>query len=109
MSWRSTAARGEDAVTSRADTMTSDNGSPEQRSSSARARRQREYRARRRQGVRVVSVEVRADVRETLVAEGWLAPEDTADPQMVADAISDLADCWARGTLAPVKARDHDL
>ena len=58
------------------------------------ARRQRIHRARKRDGVQVLGVEVSREVRQALLIRGWAA--DDAD---MADAISDLLDCWADGRL----------
>lgn len=34
-----------------------------------------------------------------MVERGWLADYDRDDPVQVRDAISDIIDCWSRGTL----------
>lgn len=54
--------------------------------------------------------EMPANVREQLVAEGWIGADDANDSQMLADALTDMADCWARGTLVmPVKPKRDNL
>ena len=70
-----------------------------------KARRQREYRRRQREGVRLVRLGVRPGVLDALVEHGWLGKADTHDAKTIGDAIDDLLDCWARGTLAPDPTR----
>ena len=70
------------------------------------ARRQRVRRARKRDGVEVKLVETSREVRQALVDRGWAANDSD-----MADAISDLLDCWADGRLttepiAPTVTRD---
>ncbi len=70
-----------------------------------KARRQREYRRRQRDGVSLVRLEVGPAVLKALVKRRWLGKADTGDLRTMADAIDDLLDCWARGTLAPDPTR----
>ncbi len=65
------------------------------------ALRQRRYRARRRHHVRMLSVELRPECLERLVAEGWLNAEEVQDAAKVGDAVADLLDCYGRRTLQP--------
>ena len=65
------------------------------------AERQRRYRARRRHHVRMLTVELRPECLERLVAEGWLNAEETRDAAKVGDAVADLLDCYGRRTLLP--------
>ena|GEM_PF-4893958 len=65
------------------------------------AERQRRYRARRRHHVRMLTVELRPECLERLVAEGWLNAEETRDAAKVGDAVADLLDCYGRRTLQP--------
>ena len=67
------------------------------------ARRQRVYRERQRQDVRVERVETSRDVRRALIERGWAAND--AD---MADAISDLLDCWADGRLTATLITNRD-
>ena len=64
------------------------------------AARMRRSRARRKAGDRwVPGFDVRGEVLERLVDEGWTTEEEASDPQRLSDAVADLLDCWARGTL----------
>ncbi len=65
------------------------------------AERQRRYRARRRHHVRMLTVELRPECLERLVAEGWLNAEEARDSAKVGDAVADLLDCYGRRTLLP--------
>ncbi len=65
------------------------------------ALRQRRYRARRRYRVRMLSVELRPECLERLVAEGWLNAEEVQSLAKVGDAVADLLDCYGRRTLQP--------
>ena len=65
------------------------------------ARRQRRYRARQRHRVRMLSVELRPECLERLVAEGWLNAEEAQDTAKVGDAVVDLLDCYGRRMLRP--------
>ena len=65
------------------------------------AKRQRKYRARRRHRVRMLTVELRPECLERLVAEGWLNAEEARDAAKVCDAVADLLDCYGRRTLQP--------
>ena len=57
------------------------------------------YRARRRQGVRVYGIEISDDTVKALIDRGWLSEAGVKDSRRVADAVSDLIDCWYQGTL----------
>ena len=72
---------------------------------SPEAQRQREYRRRRRERVRLVRLEVGAEVLDALVKHGWLGKADTWAPRAIGDALDNLLDCWTRGTLAPDPTR----
>ncbi len=63
------------------------------------AERQRRYRARRRRRVRMLTVELRPECLERLVAEGWLNAEEARDAAKVNDTVADLLDCYGRRTL----------
>ncbi len=65
------------------------------------AERQRRYRARRRCGMRMLTVELRPECLERLVAEGWLNADESRDAAKVGDAVADLLDCYGRRTLLP--------
>ncbi len=65
------------------------------------AERQRRYRARRRHGMRMLTVELGPEGLERLVAEGWLNAEEAQDAAKVNDAVADLLDCYGRRTLRP--------
>ena len=65
------------------------------------ARRQRRYRARRRHGMRMLTVELRPECLERLVAEGWVDEKETRDAAKVGDVVADLLDCYGRRTLQP--------
>lgn len=67
----------------------------------ARAHRQRLYRARRRDGVRLLSIEVDPQLVAAMIARGWLSVAEATEPQLIAAAIYDLLDCWACETLQP--------
>ena len=53
----------------------------------------------------MVRVEVGPAVKKALVKRKWLSKADTDDLGTIADAIDDLLDCWARGTLDPDSTR----
>lgn len=59
--------------------------------------RRRHYRERQRDGMRVVQVEVPSEVFDAFVEEGW--NEQDCSQKDLADSVSDLLDCWRRGTL----------
>ncbi len=64
------------------------------------AGRMRRSRARRKAGDRwIPGFDVQREVLERLVDEGWTTEAEASDPQRLADAVADLLDCWARGTL----------
>lgn len=66
---------------------------------SRKAINQEAYRARRRQGVRVYGIEVSDDMVKALIDRGWMSKDEAKDSRSVADAVSDLIDCWCKGTL----------
>ncbi len=72
---------------------------------SPEARRQREYRRRRRGGVRLVRHKLRPYVIDALIKGGWLSKTEARDGGALEAAVSDLIDCWARGTLKPDPTR----
>ncbi len=63
------------------------------------AARQRQFRERRREGVRCMRGDVPADVVRALVRSDWLASDEADDPRQLGAALIDLADCWMTGTL----------
>ncbi len=63
--------------------------------------RQRRYRARRRHGMRMLTVALRPECLERLVAEGWLNAEEAQDTAKICDAVTDYFDCYGRRTLRP--------
>ncbi len=65
------------------------------------AERQRRHRERRRHGMRMLTVALRPECLERLVAEGWLNAEEARDAAKVNDAVADLLDCYGRRTLQP--------
>ena len=65
------------------------------------AARQRRYRARRARAIRMLTVELRPECLERLVADGWLNAEEARDAAKVCDAVADLLDCYGRRTLQP--------
>ncbi len=64
------------------------------------ARRMRRFRARRKAGDRwVPGFDVRREVLERLVDEGWTSEAEANDPQRLSDAVADFLDCWVNGML----------
>ena len=59
----------------------------------------RRYRRRQREGSKIARTDLPADVVEGLIERGLISPEEAADPDVLGDALADLADCWVRGTL----------
>ena len=58
------------------------------------------HRARKCAGVLLADgVEVPACAAEKFVNAGWASPEEMANKKRLADIVSDLLDCWGRGTL----------
>ncbi len=51
--------------------------------------------------MRMLTVELRPECLERLVAEGWLNTEEAQDVTKVGDAVADLLDCFGRRTLQP--------
>ncbi len=64
------------------------------------AQRQRLCRKRRREGVRLVTVEVKPEIISAFVERGWLSGGDVKDTRAVAEALEVLAECWAQGNLS---------
>ena len=61
------------------------------------AARMRRSRARRKAGDRwIPGFDVRHEVLERLVDEGWTTEEEASDPRKLADVVCDFLDCWAR-------------
>ncbi len=65
------------------------------------ARRQREYRRRQREGVRIVRHKLWPYRIAALIKGGWLSKAEARDDAALEAAVDDLFDCWARGTLDP--------
>ena len=63
------------------------------------AERQRRYRSRKRDGMRLAQTDLNPDIVAGLVERGLISPEEAADPHCLGDVLADLADCWIRGTL----------
>ena len=51
--------------------------------------------------MRMLTVELRPECLERLVAEGWLNADEARDAAKVGDAVADLLDCYGRRTLQP--------
>ena len=64
------------------------------------AARMRRLRARRRIGSRCFRGDVPREVIDALVRKGWLGADEATDAARVGEAMVDVADCWAHGTLA---------
>ncbi len=64
------------------------------------AGRMRRLRARRRIGSRCFRGDVPREVIDALIRKGWLKANEATDPARLAEALVDVADCWAYGTLA---------
>ena len=78
---------------------------PRPLSQAPEARRKREYRRRQREGASLLLVEAGPVVKKALIKRKWLGKGETNDLGTMADAIDDLLDCWARGTLEPDPTR----
>ena len=65
------------------------------------AERQRVYRARKRNGARFMRGDLSSEAVDALIAGGWIGVGEVGDPAKLAEAVADLIDCWARGTLRP--------
>ena len=65
------------------------------------AERQRVYRARKRNGARFMRGDLSSEAVDALIAGGWIGAGEAGDPAKLAEAVADLIDCWARGTLRP--------
>ena len=63
------------------------------------AERQRVYRARKRNGARFMRGDLSSEAVDALIAGGWIGAGEAGDPAKLAEAVADLIDCWARGTL----------
>ncbi len=60
------------------------------------------HRARKSEGVLVVDgVEVTPEAAEKLIQAEWTTPEEMADRKRLSDIVSNILDCWSRGTLTP--------
>lgn len=70
---------------------------------SAQRHYQRRYRARKKQGVRLVTVPVPPEVVGCLIADHWLRESDQSDGRKIADAIDTLLDAWLVGNLTSPK------
>ena len=68
------------------------------------AERQRQFRERRREGVRCMRGDVPVDIVRALVRNDWLGLDEVEDPRKLGVALVDLVDCWTHGTLKPPKA-----
>ena len=67
----------------------------------AAAARMRRSRARRKAGERWVhGFDMRREVLERLIDEGWTSEAEASDPQRLSDVVADLLDCWARDDTA---------
>ena len=65
------------------------------------AERQRRYRERAREQMRVMRSDVPADLTAVLVENGWISEAEADDPDTLGAVLVDLVDCWARNTLRP--------
>ena len=63
------------------------------------AERQRQFRERRREGVRCMRGDVPVDIVRALVRNDWLASDEADDPRQLGAVLIDLVDCWMTGTL----------
>jgi hypothetical protein len=79
---------------------------PVEDTASVQRHRQRIYRSRLKQGIRVIPVEVPRDVVGCLIADGWLGENDWADARKIGDALNTLHDAWVIGNLACPKVTD---
>lgn len=64
--------------------------------SSTPTERQRRCRQRRREGVRLVRIEVGVESLGALLDRGWLSKPEARDDAALEAAVFDLIDCWAR-------------
>jgi hypothetical protein len=62
---------------------------------------QRRFRRRAREKARVMRGDLPKDVVDALIRAGFLGPDEARDPDKIGEAVSDLCDCWSRGTLRP--------
>lgn len=70
------------------------------------AQRKKLQRERKDAGVLIGdSVEVFPDAQRRLVESGLATQEELQNPQSLGRVISDLVDCWDRGTLSPKMSR----
>ena len=65
------------------------------------AERQREYRRRLRERVCIVPHKVWPCGKAALIKAGWLSKAEAQKKAAVIAAVSDMFDCWVRGTLKP--------
>ncbi len=63
--------------------------------------RQHRLRARRRRGVRILTVKLRPECLKRMIAEGWLSAEEAQEAARLGDVVADLLDCYGRQTLQP--------
>ena len=78
---------------------------PPRKPPSPAAKRQREYRRRQREGVRIVRNELMPYMIAALIKAGWLSKAEARDDAAREAAVFDLIDCWARRTLEPDPTR----
>ncbi len=78
---------------------------PTRKAPSPAAERQREYRRRQREGVRIVRNELMPYMIAALIKSGWLSMAEARDGAVLEAAVFDLIDCWARRTLEPDPTR----
>ncbi len=64
------------------------------------ARRMRRLRGRRRVGNLCFHGDAPREIIDALVKKGWLKANEATDPNRLAEALVDVAACWACGTLA---------
>ena len=66
------------------------------------AERTARHRARKRDGVLGVDgIEITPEVVEKLIQADWTTPEEMSDRKRLSDVVSNILDCWVRGTLSP--------
>ena len=78
---------------------------PRPLSQAPEARRKREYRRRQHDEVSLLLIEAGPVLKKALVKQIWIGKGETGDLEILADAVYDLLDCWARGTLEPDPTR----
>ncbi len=80
---------------------------PPRKPPSPEAQRQREYRQRQRERVCIVPHEVSPCGKAALIKAGWLSKTEARKKAAVIAAVSDMFDCWVRGTLKPDPTRQE--